>query len=1111
MEDLRVSAEAQIDDSLANEIALARPCFPLRPAKIERPFLPEETLPRDRLFDWLDARANRRIVYVIAEAGFGKTTLVADYLRRSSLRTFWYRLDGDDTDGLVFLRYLIASCRSVDPRLLGRSAALLAEASIEPATQEAILEAVLAEMGGLGEMPSALVLDDFHMVESVPAIGPIVERLIARAPTSLKLVVASRRTPSLSVAALRARGELAELGRKDLRFNEAETCELFRDSYHHPLEPDVLHDLQTRTDGWAASLQLVKTAVDGRSPGQVRSFVESLSGAEGDLYDYLAEEVVGELDPELRDFLMRVSILEDIESETAAVAAEVSPELARRLLIGAQQLGLMSRGDDPGSIWRPHPLVREFLHAHLEAELGTGGVADMHRRLAEITEPRSWRVAAHHWAAAGDPDSVRRVVSAATPAIIGTGDLSAASELISRFPDPSPNLWFDLLRIRGLIAQEQWTDALAEVRRLRIAADGTATADKSLASLFASTMLTVGIELDDLELRVAAADLLADCDDVELASIAQSAEAVYQASESGSLDRVRRQLLKTLVLNQGRGHLRYEAISLVNLSSLEICQHNPHAAAASANKALAILRSAGSHEEIASANINLALALAYLGRWEESRQHLEEATSSDEEAPEPEVLGEAAELETMFGDPAQAQSILSRVFTDGERRRDDPFCRYVAARIALENAELVRAKKLLDQVEGEAYVDGFKSARLSLGVQIQATVDPDDPRLPEAYEHALRFARHQQAWLSWKSVRLTQALTSPSEALIDHLRTLGPEDGALLSTQAQLVVRRLADMDVETWGRVRSEALSRPERWRFVVRRRVSSAGLRPLEVRRAAELLESVGTAEDIPLLTSLRRKRTMRLPDAGHALIRRLAPRIYVEDLGRVSVRVGDRSVAGTDIRKKVLSLLCYLLTRPQFTATREQVFEALWPDMDPDAGANSLNQSAYFLRKILEPGCEEDASAGYLRSRADLMWLDHELVTSRSTECLNLIAAIRRDSSPELVTKLAESYTSRFAVDFIYDDWSSPFRDTLHASFLDRIERAVDLDTKAGAFDRALYVAQLALQADPDAEHVELSLLRLYRRMGANAAAAEQYAHYASVMRDQLGVEPPPLESL
>jgi ATP/maltotriose-dependent transcriptional regulator MalT/DNA-binding SARP family transcriptional activator len=1111
MEDLRVSAEAQIDDSLATEIALARPCFPLRPAKIERPLLPEETLPRDRLFDWLDARANRRIVYVIAEAGFGKTTLVADYLRRSSLRTFWYRLDGDETDGLVFLRYLIASCRSVDPRLLGRSAALLAEASIEPATQEAVLEAVLAEIGGLGEMPSALVLDDFHMVESVPAIGPIVERLIARAPISLKLVVASRRTPSLSVAALRARGELAELGRKDLKFNEAETCELFRDSYHHPLEPDVLHDLHTRTDGWAASLQLVKTAVDGRSPGQVRSFVESMSGAEGDLYDYLAEEVVGELDPELRDFLVRVSILEDIEPETAAVAAEVSPELARRLLVGAQQLGLMSRGDDPGSIWRPHPLVREFLQAHLEAELGDGGVADMHRRLAEIMEPRSWRVAAHHWAAAGDPDSVRRVVSAATPAIIGTGDLAAAQEFIARFPDPNPNLWFDLLRIRGLIAQEQWTDALAEVRRLRIAADGTATADKSLASLFASTMLTVGITMDDIDLRATAARVLAHCDDPELASIARASEEVYRASEAGSLNRLRYRFLDTLRLNRERGHLRYEAISLVNLSSLEIWQHDPEAAETSAIRALSILQSVGNHDEMASAHINLARALAWLGRWDEAQSHIKKAVSGEGEAAEPGILGEAAELEVMLGDPARGQSILDRVFLDSERKRGDPYCRYVAARAALQDGRPSKARELLEQVEGESYTPGFRSARLALGLQVRATVDFADAGLTQAFEQALQFAEQQQAWLSRKNLRLTQALASPADRLTSHLSSLEPEEVALLSAQAELVLRRLADLDDRAWEIVASEASSRPERWRWALRRHLSSSGLQPLETRRAAQLLEMVGTAEDVALLASLRHRRALHVPDAGRALIRRLAPRVYVQDLGRVSVRVGDRSVAGTDIRKKVLSLLCYLLTRPQFTATREQVFEALWPDMDPDSGANSLNQSAYFLRKILEPDCEEDASAGYLRSRADLMWLDHELVTSRSTECLNLIAAIRRDSSPELVTKLAESYTSRFAVDFIYDDWSSPFRDTLHASFLDRIERAVDLDTRVGAFDRALYVAQLALQADPDAEHVELSLLRLYRRMGANAAAAEQYAHYASVMRDQLGVEPPSLESL
>jgi two-component SAPR family response regulator len=182
-----------------------------------------------------------------------------------------------------------------------------------------------------------------------------------------------------------------------------------------------------------------------------------------------------------------------------------------------------------------------------------------------------------------------------------------------------------------------------------------------------------------------------------------------------------------------------------------------------------------------------------------------------------------------------------------------------------------------------------------------------------------------------------------------------------------------------------------------------------------------------------------------------------------------------------------------------------------MEPEAGANSLNQTSYFLRHILEPTATDDCSANLLGSRADLIWLDTDLVTSRSSDCLGLISTMRRNPSPELVTRLAETYRGRFAVDFIYDDWAAGFRDSLHASYLDRVERAIVADTKAGAFERALSVAQLALQADPEAEQIELCLLRLYRRMGATAAAAEQYSHYAGVLRDQLGLEAPPLESI
>ena len=1109
MEELRVSVEPDTGDLVAHGAAPERPCFPLRRGKIQRPLLPDDTLPRDRLFDWLDARASRRVIYVVAEAGFGKTTLVADFLRRSRLRTYWYRLDEDDTDGLVFIRYLVAACQVLDTRLLARSAALLSEPSLEPTDQNAVIETLLAEIDGLGEMPSALVLDDFHMVDAVPEIVSLVERLIERAPDGLKVLVASRRSPSLSVAAMRARAELAELGREDLRFDESETSRLFRDSYHHPLEPDVLRDLQARTEGWAASLQLVKTAVDGRSPGQVRAFVNALSGAEGDLYDYLAEEVVGDLEPDLRDFLVRTAILEDIEPDTAAIASGVSVARARRLLRDAQRLGLMPRGGDERSTWRPHPLVREFLLTHLDAELGEGGVAEMHRQLAAAMEPRSWRLAARHWAAAGSADDVRRVVSAATPTIIGTGDLAAADEFITRFPDPS-NPWFDIIQIRRTSALGHTPEAMLGAQQLQLAVAEDA-ANVPLRLAVAQTILHVVAWMTDSEMRTAATDLLVQCADPEVAHIAKATDALDKSSEDGSLDHLRDLLTATLALNRQAGHTRYAAISLLNLSNAHAPSCNLREAIEAGREALRILSSAGNTADIAGALVNIARGLAHVGRWEEAGRHIDQVLELPGEMVPIEVFGEAAELEAMYGDPARGLSILERVFSETQPKLGDSFCHFAAARIALQQGMPDRAMSLLSHIEGPVWIPGFRSSRLSLELQIRATVDPADLELTAAFESASSAAKRQQAWFWWKNIRLTQALVAPKDELADHLRSLEPEDAAFLSIQAELAVRRLADLDDAGFETVRAEAALRPERWRWALRGFLSSDALHLPEIRRTVELLETVGDACDVGLLTSLRKKRALRLPNAGRALSRRLAPKVYVEDLGRVSVRVGDRAIAGTDIRKKVLSLLCFLLTRAQFSATREQVFEALWPEMDPEAGANSLNQSAYFLRRIIEPDCDDDSSVGYVRSRADLIWLDHELVKSRSSDCLNLIALIRRDPSPDLLTQLAEAYKGRFAMDFIYDDWASSFRDTLHASYLDRIERAVTQDTKTGAFERGLSIAQLALQADPDAEQIELCLLRLYRRMGANAAAAEQYAHYASVMREQLGVEPPALESL
>ena len=141
-----------------------------------------------------------------------------------------------------------------------------------------------------------------------------------RAPERLSIVFASRRTPTVPLARLRAVGEVAEIGTDDLRFDATETAQLFNETYGRALEADVIADVAARTEGWAASLQLVHAALRDRSPAEIRQFVRGLSGADQELYDYLAEEVVGDLPDDLQQFLMRTSNPNRSAARPASVA-----------------------------------------------------------------------------------------------------------------------------------------------------------------------------------------------------------------------------------------------------------------------------------------------------------------------------------------------------------------------------------------------------------------------------------------------------------------------------------------------------------------------------------------------------------------------------------------------------------------------------------------------------------------------------------------------------------------------------------------------------------------------------------------------------------------------
>ena len=174
---------------------------------------------------------------------------------------------------------------------------------------------------------------------------------------------------------------------------------------------------------------LVRTSLEDKAAPEARALVAQLSAARGDLYDFLAEEVLASLSPTLTHFLTRVSVLVSVDPETGALVVDrPAPEVAG--LIGeAEALGLLSRPDREAP-HRFHPLVRDFLAAHLASEIGTAAVRDLHLRVAQALEPTDWFGSAWHYRAAGQPDDAARVIDAALPSILALGTVELSSEFL---------------------------------------------------------------------------------------------------------------------------------------------------------------------------------------------------------------------------------------------------------------------------------------------------------------------------------------------------------------------------------------------------------------------------------------------------------------------------------------------------------------------------------------------------------------------------------------------------------------------------------------------------------------------------------------------------------
>jgi LuxR family maltose regulon positive regulatory protein len=1074
--------------------------YPIQVSKVQAPPLREETLARDRLLDWLSVKIHRRVVLLTAEAGYGKTTLLADFSRRTRLRVLWFRLDRGDRDWVGFLAYLVAAVRVHVPDFGPSTSALLRETATTAPTLDTVLDTFLRELGGLSNDPTAMVFDDVHLVDDSPDVRYVLRELLVRGPERMSFVFASRREPPVRLARLRALGEVAELGTDDLRFDAIETERLFRETYEMRLEPAVLTELRRRTEGWAASLQLVRAALHDRDPGQVRAFISSLSGAEGHLYEYLAEEVIGDLPADLQQFLMRTSLLETVDLVLGPVAADVDEAAARHLIEDGERHGLFGRGGpNTRHVVRAHPLVRDFLQARLSRSIGDEGVRGIHLRIARAAESLDWRVAGRHYLASGDTEDAHRVLSAAIENILATGAYAAANDLVTELPTGT------LEGAPGLVLRSRLAQQRADVEEGRDLAELAWLAEPhSTAALL--NLATARALAGDVVGALEVTSVLERSGHAELAQVARAYQRAVETSIDGSIPLAVRELEELAGSLGRRGDRHYQGVALLNLAYSALATADWTKALASAEQSIALLSATSAGIELVSARLARAVALASQGDIHAARDESALATEGSVPGQALEIAAEIGYLEGLFGEGRLASPLLNRVSADLVPNTDHGEQGLVSrALLRVQEGDLDGARTDTSVLRyGEPRTSVAFEARRHLATGLVLSL-LGDPMATDQIRVGTTIARKQGATLWARYGAALEALTDRSVDVSSSLVNVARESPDVLSMLAESVLARLPELNEEATEAVFAEAARRPWRWRVTTRRALESR--RGPDRLRIGLLLSSIGEREDIRRLRraddGVRDRRASKL---GLELARRLADRVFVEDLGRVRILAGSRVIEGGEIRRKVLALLCLLASRSRFTSTREEVIDSLWPENDPQSALNSLNQTVYFLRRVFEPDYSDDTSPGYVGQDGETIWLDAELVECRSRRCLDIIRSMPGDPTPEGAVLLATEYTSRFALDFAYEEWAGAHRDSLHAAYLRVMERAIRADLNAGHFDRGTFMAERAAEVDPDAEEIQTALIRLYQLSGAHAAAAEQYAHYERSMRD-LGLEPTP----
>ena len=373
--------------------------------KLYIPSIRTNLVPRSRLIEKLNDGLDRKLTFICAPAGFGKSTLVTDWVLNLSpastteYRISWLSLDKNDNAPTRFLTYLIfALNQSAEGEIaLGKNALTMLQAP-QPSI-EAVLTSLINDVSAIPD-EIVFVLDDYHDIES-PPVDDALTFLIEHLPPQLHLVIVTRVDPQLPLARLRARNQLIELRASDLRFTSSEAANFLNRVMGLDLSAIDITALEKRTEGWIAGLQLAAISMQGHT--DVSAFVNAFTGSHRMVLDYLVEEVLHQQPEDIQDFLLQTSVLDRLSGSLCdavwfdpSETSDNTDENARgqHILENLEHSNLFIIPLDENRNWyRYHHLFADLLRQRLK-QVKPDTLPELHRRASLWYRQQGFRVEA---------------------------------------------------------------------------------------------------------------------------------------------------------------------------------------------------------------------------------------------------------------------------------------------------------------------------------------------------------------------------------------------------------------------------------------------------------------------------------------------------------------------------------------------------------------------------------------------------------------------------------------------------------------------------------------------------------------------------------------------